>query len=95
MDLNSRNPLALHPQKLRDLGLVESDDNIIIDRDHWHAHLSRHLYHFSAFVRIDSNVVLVIRDIVLLKEFFRHSAISARWGGINRYFFHRYYFYDF
>jgi hypothetical protein len=66
-------------EELDDLWLVEADDNLVINDDDWHAHLTTFCDHFLSLLLIRCYIDIDELHILLLKEVLCHVAeVAAR-----------------
>lgn len=65
--------------------LVKTDDHLPVDYDDGYAHLAAFVDHFIAPRRVRGNVVLRIRNIVLLEKILGRKTKLACRGGIYLY----------
>ncbi len=64
-------------QKLLNLWLIETNDNVVADNDNRHAHLPAFLYHFRALGLVLAHIEILKDDFVLCKEILGHMTEMA------------------
>jgi hypothetical protein len=70
-------------KRTRDVLLVEADDELVADKDDRHAHLPGPLYHLLALLEVVRDIVLGIRDVMLLEKLFAHLTKVAGRGAVD------------
>ncbi|MDQ5971839.1 MAG: hypothetical protein QG566_785 [Patescibacteria group bacterium] len=74
--------LLFYPKQLYYLWLVESDNNIVVNKDNWYSHLATFLDHLLALLVVFGNVKISKCYVMFFKEVFCHMTKVTSWCAI-------------
>lgn len=75
--------LSFKSEELNELPLVETNNHVVSDEYNGYAHLAALINHFLTLLHIGCNIVLRVRNVILLEELLAHLAEVTSWGGVN------------
>lgn len=62
---------------------IKANNHLITNKDNWHAHLARPIYHLLAFLEIARHIKFGIRNALLFKEVLGDNTEMTSWRAVD------------